>query len=130
MLASGIPTPQKDHALQAAAFAFAMLNELRRFVAETGYPISMRIGMHSGPVVAGIIGTRKFVYDLWGDTVNIASRMESHGQPGKIHCSETVYRELSDVYKFERRGAIDIKGKGKMDTYFLIDEAANKLTRG
>ncbi|MBD1207285.1 MAG: hypothetical protein H9535_02560 [Ignavibacteria bacterium] len=130
MLASGIPTPQKDHALQAAAFAFAMLNELRRFVAETGYPISMRIGMHSGPVVAGIIGTRKFVYDLWGDTVNIASRMESHGQPGKIHCSETVYRELSDVYKFERRGAIDIKGKGKMDTYFLIDETANKLTRG
>lgn len=130
MLASGIPTPQKDHALQAAAFAFAMLNELRRFVAETGYPISMRIGMHSGPVVAGIIGTRKFVYDLWGDTVNIASRMESHGQPGKIHCSETVYRELSAVYKFERRGAIDIKGKGKMDTYFLIDEAANKLTRG
>lgn len=120
MLAAGIPTPRKDHALQAAAFAFAMHNELKRFVAETGYPISMRIGIHSGPVVAGIIGTRKFVYDLWGDTVNIASRMESHGQPGKIHCSETVYERLKNIYQFEHRGAIDIKGKGKMDTYFLI----------
>lgn len=129
MLASGIPVPHKDHALQAASFAFAMLSELRRFVAETGYPISMRIGMHSGPVVAGIIGTRKFVYDLWGDTVNIASRMESHGQPGKIHCSETVYDELAGIYKFERRGAIDIKGKGKMDTYFLIDETAHSSVR-
>lgn len=129
MLASGIPVPRKDHAMQAAAFAFAMLNELRRFVAETGYPISMRIGIHSGPVVAGIIGTRKFVYDLWGDTVNIASRMESHGQPGRIHCSETVYEELSGIYKFERRGSIDIKGKGKMDTYFLIDEAASASAR-
>jgi class 3 adenylate cyclase len=124
MVAAGIPTPRKDHALQAASFAFAMHNELRRFVAETGYPISMRIGIHSGPVVAGIIGTRKFVYDLWGDTVNIASRMESHGQPGKIHCSETVYEKLSNFYKFERRGAIDIKGKGKMDTYFLIGDIA------
>lgn len=125
MLAAGIPSPRKDHALQAAAFAFAMHNELRRFVAETGYPISMRIGMHSGPVVAGIIGTRKFVYDLWGDTVNIASRMESHGQAGKIHCSETVFEQLSGIYKFERRGAIDIKGKGKMDTYFLIGDSAD-----
>lgn len=125
MLAAGIPTPRKDHALQAAAFAFAMQNELRRFVAETGYPISMRIGIHSGPVVAGIIGTRKFVYDLWGDTVNIASRMESHGQPGKIHCSETVYERLQTLYQFERRGAIDIKGKGKMDTYFLVGNAAD-----
>ncbi|MCU0427057.1 MAG: hypothetical protein MUF71_15675 [Candidatus Kapabacteria bacterium] len=125
MLASGIPTQRKDHALQAASFAFAMQNELNRFVAETGYPISMRIGLHSGPVVAGIIGTRKFVYDLWGDTVNIASRMESHGQPGKIHCSETVYERLKTVYQFERRGAIDIKGKGKMDTYFLIGSLTN-----
>jgi class 3 adenylate cyclase len=81
--------------------------------------------MHSGPVVAGIIGTRKFVYDLWGDTVNIASRMESHGQAGKIHCSETVFKQLSSIYKFERRGAIDIKGKGKMDTYFLIGDSAD-----
>ncbi|MCS6808596.1 MAG: adenylate/guanylate cyclase domain-containing protein [Bacteroidota bacterium] len=120
MIASGIPTPRADHAVQAAAFTFAMQNELQRFVAETGYPVSMRIGIHSGPVVAGIIGTRKFVYDLWGDTVNIASRMESHGQPGKIHCSEAVYERLCDIYEFERRGAIDIKGKGKMNTYFLI----------
>jgi class 3 adenylate cyclase len=121
MLAAGIPTPREDHAQQAAEFAFAMHNELRRYVAETGYPISMRIGMHTGPVVAGIIGTRKFVYDLWGDTVNIASRMESHGFAGKIHCSETVYAKLLHRYRFEHRGAIDVKGKGKMDTYFLLE---------
>jgi class 3 adenylate cyclase len=122
MIASGIPTPHPDHALQAASFTFAMQNALRQFVAETGYPVSMRIGMHCGPVVAGIIGTKKFVYDLWGDTVNIASRMESHGEAGRVHCSASVYEKLGHIYTFEKRGAIDVKGKGKMDTYFLIDD--------
>ncbi len=83
-------------------------------------PLEVRIGIHTGPVVAGIIGQKKFSYDLWGDTVNTASRMESHGETGKIHCSREVYLALKEEYDFESPRMIDVKGKGTMETYFLV----------
>jgi class 3 adenylate cyclase len=85
--------------------------------------LSVRIGIDTGPVVAGVIGRRKFIYDLWGDTVNTASRMETHGLPGRIQVTERTYRRLNSGYRFERRGPIDVKGKGEMVTYFLLDRA-------
>ena len=86
-----------------------------------GRPILLRIGINSGEVVAGVIGKKKFTYDLWGDTVNVASRMESHGVPGRIQVSENTYQLLKHMYDFECRGEIDVKGKGIMQTYFLTD---------
>jgi guanylate cyclase len=80
----------------------------------------MRIGIHTGPVVAGVIGRRKFAYDLWGDAVNTAARMESHGVPGAIHVTRTVHEALADRCRFEARGTVDVKGKGPMETWLLL----------
>ena len=82
-------------------------------------PVSIRIGLNAGPVVAGVIGRKKFIYDLWGDTVNVASRMEAQGLPGAIQVPEPVYRRLSGAFEFQARGVMDIKGKGEMQTYLL-----------
>lgn len=120
MVAAGIPVANPRHAELIAAMAFDMQQILQDYVRANDYSISMRIGLHTGPIVAGIIGTKKFVYDLWGDTVNTASRMESSGLPGKIHCSEAVYELLKHLYDFEERGEIAVKGKGTMKTYFFI----------
>jgi class 3 adenylate cyclase len=87
---------------------------------ERGESFNIRIGMHTGPVVAGVIGRKKFSYDLWGDTVNIASRMESHGVAGGIQVTETTYQRLQTDYRFQERGLIDVKGKGALKTYWLI----------
>ncbi|MGC1395576.1 MAG: adenylate/guanylate cyclase domain-containing protein, partial [Coleofasciculaceae cyanobacterium] len=89
---------------------------------------SIRIGIHTGPVIAGIIGTKKFIYDLWGDTVNIASRMESHGVPGSIQVTEETYQRLKNQYIFEDRGLIQVKGKGKMNCYLLEPDKKMKVT--
>ena len=119
MVVGGLPTARGDHAEAIANMAIDMLHEIRILSLDHDEPFSIRIGISSGPVVAGVIGLKKFIYDLWGDTVNIASRMESHGITGCIQVTAETYEILKDKYTFERRGAIQVKGKGYMVTYLL-----------
>jgi adenylate cyclase len=121
MVVGGLPTARPDHAAAVAEMALDMQNVVARLGSIEGFKLELRLGMSSGPVVAGIIGSKKFIYDLWGDTVNTASRMESHGVLGRIQVSESTYELLKDTHVFERRGRIKIKGKGEMATYFLTD---------
>ncbi len=120
MAVAGLPTPRPDHARSIAQMALDMQAAIAQFNAEKVAPFRLRIGINSGPVVAGVIGIKKFSYDLWGDTVNTASRMESHGIPGYIQVTAATYEQLRDRYLFEARGPIEIKGKGAMTTYLLI----------
>ncbi len=120
MVASGLPIPRRDHAEAIANMALDMQQEVKRFNSRHCAELSIRIGINTGPVVAGVIGTKKFIYDLWGDAVNTASRMESHGIPGAIQVTDSTYKYLRDKYVFEERGKIQIKGKGEMTTYLLI----------
>lgn len=119
MVAGGLPQPKADHARAIAELALDMRDALDALPCARVHGLTMRIGIHTGPVVAGVIGQRKFSYDMWGDTVNVASRMESHGAPGAIQLSDATYRQLGGAYELEPRGAITVKGKGEMQTYWL-----------
>ena len=120
MVVGGLPNPRPDHAQAVAELALAMRAEVARHASPGGRPLQVRIGIDTGPVVAGVIGRSKFSYDLWGDTVNTASRMESQGLPGCIQVTPRTYQRLQGRYRFERRGPIQVRGKAAMVTYLLL----------
>ncbi|MEG4147379.1 adenylate/guanylate cyclase domain-containing protein [Microcoleus sp. Pol12B5] len=120
MVAAGLPIERPDHAEAIAEMALDMVAAIKELNVKLDANFDLRIGINSGPVVAGVIGTKKFIYDLWGNAVNTASRMESHGIPGRIQVSHYTHKLLQDKYEFEDRGEIEIKGQGQMQTYFLM----------
>jgi adenylate cyclase len=120
MLAGGVPEPRADHAHAVADTALAMLEAVKRTNYDVPIQLQMRIGIHSGDVMAGVIGTHKFIYDIWGDAVNIASRMESHGIPNRIQISAATRLHIDERFRLEPHGSVDIKGKGPMETFILV----------
>ena len=121
MVAAGLPDPRPDHAAAIVEFARDMLAVAASHTSWTGQPIRLRVGINTGPVVAGVIGRHKFIYDLWGDAVNVASRMESNGLANRIQVTQSVKDRLGARYAFEPRGPVDIKGKGPMMTWLLVE---------
>ncbi len=120
MVAAGVPTPRPDHARAMALMALDMREAMSSQDAVGRLGLELRIGINSGPVVAGVIGRKRFLYDLWGDAVNTASRMESHGTPGQIQVAGATYELLKDEFLLERRGTMTVKGKGEMETWYLV----------
>jgi class 3 adenylate cyclase len=120
MVVGGVIDPGKNPARCVVEMALDMQLVIRQFKRENGELFQLRIGINTGPVVAGVIGLKKYSYDLWGDAVNIASRMESHGEVGKIHLSAATYEQVKGLYAVEPRGEIAVKGRGMMRTYFLL----------
>ncbi|MEP0871890.1 PAS domain-containing protein [Trichocoleus desertorum AS-A10] len=119
MVAGGLPIPSDHHVEAIAEMGLDMLSAIAQFNAKHGTNLNLCVGINTGPVIAGVIGTKKFSYDLWGDTVNIASRMESHGLPGRVQVTEAAYHHLKTHYTFEKRDIIEVKGKGSMQTYLI-----------
>lgn len=123
---AGVPVARPDHCEAAAAMALEMRSVIRQLAAAHGWPVRVRIGIHSGgPAIAGVVGRRKFAYDVWGDVVNTASRMESHGLPDRIQVSEATFERLRDSFLFQDRGIIQIKGKPPMRTYLLVGRSSD-----
>lgn len=119
MAAAGLPIPVPNHAERAAHMALDMLEVMNRFNEQSDYQLNIRIGMSTGAAVAGVIGKRKFLYDLWGDVVNTASRMESQGVAGRIQITDSTRQQLGELFLLEKRGTIEVKGKGEMNTWFI-----------
>ena len=122
MVVGGLPIPKENHAEAMAQMALDMQAAMEQFNQADREPFRIRIGMNTGPVIAGVIGRNKFIYDLWGDTVNIASRMESHGIANAIQVTEQTFDRLKDKFIFQKRGTIEVKGKGEMTTYLLLNK--------
>jgi adenylate cyclase len=123
MAVAGVPSPRADHAQAAVDAGLAMLDLIQRSRWPSGAKLELRVGVHSGPVVGGVIGKRKFAYDLWGDTVNVAARMESQGVPGHVQISETTFQLLAATYHVLHRGPIELKGKGPSFTYLVCSRS-------
>jgi class 3 adenylate cyclase/CheY-like chemotaxis protein len=126
MVAGGLPGPRLDHASAIADLALGIADVIQAIGRSAGHRLETRIGIHTGPAIAGVIGTRKFAYDVWGDTVNTASRMESSGVPGRIQVSAATRHALGEAFLFEPRGPIAVKGKGLMETYFLLGKGGGE----
>ncbi len=120
MVVGGLPTPRPDHLAAVLDLALAMIEAISRFRTPAGATLQLRVGIDTGPVVAGVIGRHKFAYDVWGDTVNTASRMETHGVPGRVQVTDRVAHAAAPDYEFSAARSIEIKGKGAMSTSFLI----------
>jgi adenylate cyclase len=128
MVAAGVPTPRSDHAHALALMALDMLEAMREHEVFGHLGLELRVGINSGPVVAGVIGKKRFLYDLWGDAVNTASRMESHGTPGRIQITRATYDLLVDEFECEPRGTIDVKGKGEIEAWYLNRPRGDRLS--
>jgi guanylate cyclase len=122
MVVAGLPHPIPEPAVAMTRMGLAMLDAIDAYARRTGHDLTIRIGIHTGSVVAGVIGRKKFIYDLWGDTVNTASRMESHGLPGRLHVSAVTRAAIGERFVVEGRGEIEIKGKGPMTTFLVVEE--------
>lgn len=129
MVAAGLPLPRRDHAEAIAEMALAMQQAVLELQHELKEDVRIRIGINTGVVVAGVIGTHKFIYDLWGDAVNVASRMESSGEPGSIQVTQATYELLKQKYVLKHRGAVKVKGKGDMETYWLLGRKRQTKSR-
>ena len=120
MVVSGVPKPRSDHVQAIACLALDMADAVADLKDPQGRAVPLRIGLAAGPVVAGVVGARKFFYDVWGDAVNVASRMESTDVEGRIQVPQSMYERLKDGYVLEERGDVDVKGKGLMHTWYLV----------
>jgi adenylate cyclase len=129
MVAAGVPSPRADHALALAQMALDMREAMRSEDGVAHFGLELRIGINSGPVVAGVIGRKRFLYDLWGDAVNTASRMESQGTPGQIQVTRATYELLRDDFVLEPRGMVSVKGKGEMETWYLVEARNGRISR-
>ena len=127
MAVAGLPEPRPDHAQAMAVMALEMIAVTKRFGAKHGVALHLRVGLNTGPVVAGVIGKHKFIYDLWGDAVNTASRMESHGVPDRVHVSATTFERVRRRFEMESRGEIEVKGKGRMQTYLIAEPTPDDI---